>query len=90
MSLNISTNPYLSVPVAQLQAIAATYLQAILDIGSTGESYSVPGRTFKAIDLPTMEATLFKLNQAIGYQGGQILTQGQPIMTDGPFDSLPQ
>lgn len=74
----ISVNPFKGIATAQLATIQATYLQAVIDIATTGISYSVPGRTFNAGSLDDIKDTLAELQSAIDYGNGASTTVNYP------------
>lgn len=74
----ISTNPFVGTPAATLANIQATYTQALLDIATTGVSYSVPGRSFTAANLDDIKDTLAEINAAISYAAGNSFTKAAP------------
>lgn len=66
----ISVNPFRGIAIAQLQGIQSTYLQAVVDIATTGQSYVVPGRTFTAANIDQIKDTLAEIQAAIDYSSG--------------------
>lgn len=72
----LSDNPFVGLPLADLQDLQTKYVQAIKDIATAGQSYTFPGRSFTRANLPEMRKTLSEIRialaQATGTGGKQI------------------
>lgn len=74
----ISVNPFVGISAGQLALIQVNYIQAVIDIATTGSSYSVPGRTFTAASLDDIKDTLAEIAAAISYASGSSQTSANP------------
>jgi hypothetical protein len=61
----LSENPFVGLPLVDLQRKQGLYSSAIDEIALTGQSYNVEGRTFSAADLDKIKETLLQINNAI-------------------------
>jgi hypothetical protein len=67
---SISDNPFVGLPLADLQELQGLYVQVLKDIALAGQSYSFPGRTFTRADLRAIKETLGDINLAITFTPG--------------------
>lgn len=79
---SLNSNPFIDgYSLGQIQTLQGLYQQAVQDIGTTGQSYVINGRTFTAANLQGLKDTLLSINQAVRYLGGggaPVVTQVQP------------
>ena len=71
-------NPFIGLPAATLQAQLDAYLAAHLAIATTGQSYSVEGRTLTRANLPDIEKSIERLNAALKLARNQTATRVIP------------
>jgi Fic family protein len=71
-------NPFLGLPVSILQTQLNAYLAAHLAIATTGQSYSIEGRTLTRANLADIEKTIERLNSAIQMASGRTSTRVIP------------
>lgn len=69
--MSLSDNPFVDLPLADLQDLQAKYVQAIKDVATAGQTYTFPGRSFTRANLPDMRDTLNQINVAIRVVTGQ-------------------
>ncbi len=82
----LTDNPYIGLPLVDIQAKQALYSQAENDILKTGKSNAFPGWSITRADLPDIRAALSLLRIAIGYTQGTIKQSAQAIIrTDRQF-----
>lgn len=74
----LSDNPFITLTLAQVQALQVEYLQILKDIAGGGQSYT-QGRQFTRADLRAVTATLSQIGNAIQFLGGTGLTAVVPI-----------
>jgi len=65
----LSDNPFIGLPLADLQDLQQKWLQAIKDLATAGQSYTFPGRSLTRANLPEARETLMLINQALSYYG---------------------
>ena len=68
----LTDNPFLGMPIEDIQALRATYLQVITDIAKTGKSYAFPGLSLTRADLKDIKETLSQLRIAEGIADGSV------------------
>lgn len=62
----LTDNPFIGIPLVDLQEMQTLYVTVVKEIATTGQSYTaVGGRTFSAADLDKVKETLFQINQAL-------------------------
>ena len=61
----LSENPFVGLPLADLQNKQTLYSAAVDEIALTGQNYNIEGRTFTAADLDKVKETLLQINNAI-------------------------
>lgn len=71
-------NPFLGLPAGTLQAQLDAYLAAHLAIATTGQSYSMEGRTLTRANLADIERTIERLNAALQLANSQTATRVIP------------
>ena len=82
----LSDNPYIGLPLADLEAKRALYSRAEDDVLKTGKSNAFPGWSITRADLSEIRASLSLLRLAIGYTNGTIKQSAQAIIrTDRQF-----
>lgn len=60
----LSDNPFIGIDPARLATMQELYITVVEEIATTGQNYSINGRTFAAADLDKIKATLFEITQA--------------------------
>lgn len=68
-------NPFIGLPVSILQAQLDAYLSAHLAVATTGQSYSIEGRSLTRANLPDIQRAITNLNDAIRIAKGQTATR---------------
>jgi hypothetical protein len=69
-AMALSDNPYIGLPLSELQEIQALYLQVLRDIAKTGRSYAFPGLSLTRADLKEVRDLLSELRAAIDFTAG--------------------
>ena len=72
----MARNSFIGLSATDLNTLKTTYLQAITDIGSTGQSIAIPGRNLTRANLIDIKATLGEINEAIAMLNGTRKTSG--------------
>jgi hypothetical protein len=75
----LSDNPFVGLPLADLIARRALWLQALDDIAKVGRSTAFPGLSITRADLPGILDTLKLLRVAIDVGGGGVAGAGHQI-----------
>ena len=69
------TGQFFGLPAATLSSLLTSYMTALTAIATTGQSYSIAGRSFTRGDLPELRQTIAEIvaaqNRAAGTTGGQ-------------------
>jgi hypothetical protein len=78
--LALTDNPFLDLPLAQLQTLQAAAIQAITDIFNAGQSNSFPGRSFTAANMAEIRKIAADLRVAINYQSGNVKQIAQAVI----------
>ena len=78
--LALSDNPFLDLPLAQLQTLQAAAVQAITDIFAAGQSNAFPGRSLTMANLSEIRKMAADLRIEIKYQGGTIKQYAQALV----------
>jgi len=68
----LTDNPFIGLPIAQIQELQQLYLQVLVDIAKVGRSYAFPGLSMTKADLEQVNETLRQLRIALEYGNGQI------------------
>ncbi len=68
----LSDNPFLDLPLSQIQLLQTQYIQVMTDIATGGKSYTFPGRSFSRADMAEVRKTLSLLRTAIRYATGRL------------------
>lgn len=71
-------NPFIGLPKATLQAQLDAYLAAHLAIATTGQSYSMEGRSLTRANLPDIQRSIEQLNSALRLANGTVSTRVIP------------
>jgi hypothetical protein len=75
----LSDNPFIGLPLVDLQDLQTKYIQVLKDLATGGQSYTFPGRSFTRADLAECRNTLAMINTAIssvsGASGGKQIAQ---------------
>lgn len=71
-------NPFLGISTATLQTHLDAYMAAQLAIATTGQSYSIEGRSLTRANLPEVQRTIQLLNNAIRLANGTTATRVIP------------
>jgi hypothetical protein len=78
----LNTNPYVGVPIGTLQTMQASFLQAIAAV-SCGQAWEMNGTRITRAELPKLEETLFKINQAISAVSSPPIVRAKPFYNRG-------
>ncbi len=65
-----TSNPFSGFTLEELNEFRAAYKQCLLDIATTGQSYSINGRSYTAADTDKVTGILKNINDAIATLGG--------------------
>lgn len=71
-------NPFIGLDRSVLQSHLDAYLKAHLAIATTGQSYSLEGRSLTRANLPDIEKAISNLNDAIRLADGRTSTRVLP------------
>lgn len=63
-------NPFIGLPLTELQEIQSLYLQVLRDIAKTGRSYAFPGLSLTRADIKEVRDLLSELRGAIDFTLG--------------------
>ena len=63
-------NAFIGLPSATLTTLQTSYVQAITDIATTGQSIAIPGRTLSRSNLTELQQALANINEAIASASG--------------------
>jgi hypothetical protein len=70
MPLEVVSGQFFGLPYATLQALMASYTQALTDIATAGQSHAVTGRTFTLANIAEIRRTIAELQAAINQSNG--------------------
>ena len=72
------SNPFIGLDRSVIQSHLDRYLEAHLAIATTGQSYTLEGRSLSRANLPQIEDTIGKLNSALRIAKGETATRVLP------------
>ena len=72
------SNPFIGLDKSILKSHLDAFMKAHLAIATTGQSYTLEGRSLTRANLPEIEKTISRLNDAIRLAGGKTATRVLP------------
>ena len=66
----LTDNPFIGLPLVEIQDLQALYLQVLRDIAKTGRSYAFPGLSLTRADITEITNMLSLLRMAIDFTAG--------------------
>lgn len=70
MAISVISGQFFGLPPATLNALMASYTQALTDIATAGQSHAVTGRSFTMANIAEVRNTIAELQAAINRANG--------------------
>lgn len=84
MIMALSDNPFLGDDLTQLAESRELYRVAINELVTTGQNYTVQGRSFAFSDIDKIKETYRQIKEAINYAQGRVVTSAYPYIRTLP------